>query len=161
MSQVMREGFRTVTPYIVVKGARAAVDFYKKAFAAEELSFSTTPDGVCMHADIKIGDSIVMLNDEFPKMNVLSPLSRGGTSVTLHVYVADVDAAFARAVAAGATAKMPPADMFWGDRYAQITDPFGHSWSLATPKESPTPEQMQERMKKAFGGTDGCGEGAH
>src|SRR4051794_39087242 len=161
MPDFKREGFHTVTPYMVVKNSRQAIDFYKKAFGAEELMFSTTPDGVCMHADIKIGDSIVMLNDEFPKMDVLSPLSRGGTSVTLHLYVPDVDAAFARAVAAGATVKMPPADMFWGDRYAQITDPFGHSWSIATRNEDPTPEQMQERMRKAFGGKDGCEDGAH
>jgi uncharacterized glyoxalase superfamily protein PhnB len=157
MPNFIPDGFRTVTPYLVVKSARQAIDFYRKAFGAEELMFATTPDGACMHADIKIGDSVVMLNDEFPKFNVLSPLTRGGTSVTLHLYVPDVDAAFQKAVAAGATVKMPPADMFWGDRYCQLSDPFGHSWSIATHKEDPTPEQMQERMKKAFAEMGDCG----
>jgi PhnB protein len=157
MPDFKREGFHTVTPYIVVKNSRDAIEFYKKAFGAEELSFAATPDGACMHADIRIGDSIVMLNDEFPKFGVLSPLTRGGTSVTLHLYVPDVDAAFKRAVDAGATAKMPPADMFWGDRYCQLADPFGHSWSIATHKEDPTPEQLVERAAKAFSSKDGCG----
>src|SRR5438874_7993574 len=124
MPNFIPEGFRTVTPSIVVKGARQAIDFYKKAFGAEELSFHATPDGGCMHAEIKIGDSIIMMNDEYPKFGVVSPLSRGGTSVTLHLYVPDCDTAYNRAVAAGATAKMPPADMFWGDRYGQLVDPF-------------------------------------
>ena len=114
-----------------------------------------------MHAEIKIGDSIIMMNDEYPKFGVVSPLSRGGTSVTLHLYVPDCDTAYNRAVAAGATAKMPPADMFWGDRYGQLVDPFGHSWSIATKKEQLTPEQMAERAKAAFAQMGDCGGEKH
>src|SRR5438046_334479 len=141
------DGFHTLTPHIVVNNSRAAVDFYKKAFGAEEVSFAPTPDGGCMHAEVKIGDSVMMLNDEFPKFGVLSPLSRGGSSVVLHLYVADVDAAFKRAVDAGATVKMPPTDMFWGDRYSQVTDPFGHTWSLATHKEDVPPQELAQRAQ--------------
>lgn len=144
------EGYHTVTPHLSVKGAAQAIEFYKKAFGAEELARHPGPDGKLMHAAIKIGDSIVFLNDEFLEMGMLGPESVGGTSVILHLYVEDVDAAFNRAVAAGAKVQMPLTDKFWGDRYGMLSDPFGHRWSLATHIEDVTPEQMAERAAKAF-----------
>jgi len=150
-------GFHTVTPHLVVKGASAAIEFYKKAFGAEELSRLAAPGGqTIMHAQIKVGDSIIMLVDEFPQMGCKGPLTLGGTAVFLHLYVENADAAFARAVAAGATSVMPVNDMFWGDRYGVVTDPFGHAWSLATHKEDLTPGQIAERARTA----PGCGGGA-
>jgi uncharacterized glyoxalase superfamily protein PhnB len=109
-----------------------------------------SPDGAIMHAELRIGDSMLYLCDEFPGMEVRSPQSMGGTSTTIHLYVPDVDAAFNKAVAAGAKVIMPLMDMFWGDRYGKLADPFGHSWSLATHKEDLTPEQMQARHAEAF-----------
>ena len=108
-----------------------------------------SPDGKCMHAEIKIGDSKIMLNDEFPQMNCKSPQALGGTPASLHLYVNDVDAAFAKATAAGATAVMPPMDMFWGDRFSKLRDPFGHEWSIATHKEDVSPQDMAQRAKDA------------
>ncbi len=144
-------GFYTITPHIVVKDASKAIEFYKNAFGAEEIARMPMPDGSkLMHAEIKIGNSMLMLADEFPEMNCLSPASVGNTSVTIHLYVEDADAAFNRAVEAGATVRMPVADMFWGDRYGMLTDPFGHSWSIATHKSEPTPEEMQAAAEKAF-----------
>ena len=145
------EGYHTITPYIRCRGAGKAIDFYKAAFGAEEVGRMLAPDGhTVMHAEIRIGDSIIMLGDEFPDMHALGPQSVGGTTGGLHLYVADVDAAVARAVRAGAKVTMPAADMFWGDRYAKLLDPFGHEWSIATHIEDPTPEQMAERAKAAF-----------
>jgi PhnB protein len=139
-------GFHTLTPHLVVKGASQAIEFYKKAFGAEELGRMAGPDGKSvMHADLKIGDSHVFLVDEFPEMDCRGPESIGGTPVTIHVYVEDVDAAFGKAVAAGAQVRMPLADMFWGDRYGVLTDPFGHSWSMASHKEDLTPEEIAKR----------------
>ncbi|HET6371675.1 MAG TPA: VOC family protein [Candidatus Polarisedimenticolia bacterium] len=143
------EGFHTVTPHLIVKGAAAAIDFYKKAFGAEEIHRMPGPDGSVMHAEIKIGDSRLMINDEFPSYGKLGPKSIGGSPVTLHLYVTDVDALFDRAVKAGAKATMPLADMFWGDRYGQVEDPYGHQWSLGTHKEDLTPEETIARMKAA------------
>ena len=140
------DGFHTVTPHLIVKGAAAALDFYKKAFGAEETSRMPGPDGLIMHATMRVGDSILMLNDEFPKMGSHSPQSIGGTPVTLHLYVDDVDKLWQRAVSAGAKVTMPLADMFWGDRYGVLTDPFGHHWSLATHKEDLSPQEMMKRM---------------
>ena len=148
------DGFHTLTPHLVVKGASDAIEFYKRAFGAEEIGRLTAPDGKSiMHAQVKIGDSIVFLVDEFPQMGCKGPLSIGGTAVTLHLYVNDVDAAFQRAVAAGAQVRMPVSDMFWGDRYARLADPFGHEWSLASHKEDLTPEQIGERAKGARSGS--------
>ena len=144
------DGFHTLTPHLVVKGASQAIEFYKKAFGAEELGRLTGPNGnSVMHADLKIGDSHIFLVDEFPEMDCRGPQSIGGTPVTIHMYVEDVDAAFDKAVAAGATEQMPVADMFWGDRYGVLTDPFGHSWSLASHKEDLTPEEIAKRAQAA------------
>ena len=145
------EGFHTLTPYLVIKGASEAIEFYKRAFGAQEKVRMPGPDGKSvMHAELKIGDSPLMLADEFPDMGSLGPHGIGGTSVVIHVYVDDADAVFNQAVAAGAQVKMPLQDMFWGDRYGQITDPFGHRWSVATHKEDLTPEEMGKRAQAAF-----------
>jgi PhnB protein len=144
-------GFHTVTPHLVIKGAGAAIDFYKKAFGAEEVMRMPGPDGQSvMHAEIKIGDSIVFLADEFPGMPARSPKALGGTTVTITLYVADADKVFNQAVAAGATATMPPVDMFWGDRYGKVLDPFGHDWAIATHKEDVPPDEMAKRAAAAF-----------
>lgn len=143
------EGYHTVTPHIVVRGAEEAIAFYARAFGAEETVRMPGPGGKLLHAEVRIGDSVVMLSDEFPEMGARSPQSIGGTSGGLMLYVNDVDAAFARAVGAGATAEMPPQDMFWGDRYGKLRDPFGHSWSLATHVEDLDPDEMMRRMQEA------------
>jgi PhnB protein len=145
------EDFHTVTPHLVIRDADRAIEFYKRAFGAEELRVHRGPDGKSvMHASVKIGDSIVMLSDEFPDFQVLSPLSLGGSSVTLHLYVEDVDAAFDRAVSAGATVRMPVEDQFWGDRYGSLEDPFGHKWSIATHIQDLSEEEIEEAGKAAF-----------
>ena len=147
------DGFHTLTPHLTMKDAAAAIEFYKKAFGAVELERHHGPDGKSiMHATLKIGDSRFMLNDEFPEMGGKGPQTLGGSPVCMHISVAAVDEWFARAVAAGAKVTMPLADMFWGDRYGQIEDPFGHKWSLATHLEDVTPEESARRMLKAFGG---------
>ena len=146
-------GHHTLTPHLVVKGASKAIEFYKKAFGAEEVGRLSGPDGKSvMHADLKIGDSHVFLVDECPEMGSRAPDSIGGTPVTIHMYVEDVDAAFGKAVAAGAEVRMPLSDMFWGDRYGVLSDPFGHSWSLATHKQDLTPEQIRKGAQAAFSG---------
>ena len=144
------DGFRTITPHIVVKGAGPAIEFYKKAFGAEEIRRIAGPGGNVMHAEMRIGDSIVMLNDEFPDYGALGPKTVGGTSTTLHIYVTDADAFMDRAVKAGAEVAMPLMDMFWGDRYGKLKDPYGHHWSVATHKEDLTDEEVAERMKKEW-----------
>jgi PhnB protein len=143
------DGMHTVTPYLVCAGASDAIAFYKKAFGATELMRLPTPDGKLMHSAIRIGDSVIMLNDEFPEMGSLGPKSRQGTSVTIHLCVEDADEWFARAVKAGATVKLPLQDMFWGDRYGQIEDPFGHNWSIATHIRDLTPDEIQEAARTA------------
>jgi PhnB protein len=153
------EGFHTVTPQLVVKGAAEAIAFYEKAFGAEEMSRLPGPDGKLMHASVKIGDSIVFLTDEAPQWQSLGPQRLGGTPVTIHLYLENVDTAFERAATAGATVKMPPSDMFWGDRYGVLTDPFGHSWSLASRKEVLTPEQIAKNAEAMFA-KGGCGPDA-
>ena len=153
--QPIPPGFHTLTPHLVVKDASNAIEFYKKAFGAQEIRRAPWPDGKSlMHAELQIGDSRLMLVDEFPEMDCRGPKSIGGTPVTIHMFVEDVDAAFSKAVAAGAEVKMPLDDMFWGDRYGVLTDPFGHSWSLATHKEDLTPEEIAKRVQEAFGA--GC-----
>ncbi|MGZ3459991.1 MAG: VOC family protein [Archangium sp.] len=144
------KGYHIITPTITVRGAAEAIEFYKKAFGAKELSRMAGPDGKLLHAEIKIGDSMVMLSDEFPSMGSSSPQTLGGTSSSLMIYTRDVDALFERAVAAGAKVTMPLADMFWGDRYGQVADPFGHRWQLATRKENLTNKQMAKRAAAAM-----------
>ncbi len=146
------DGFHTVTPHLVVSDAAKAIEFYGRAFGAEEICRMEGPGGQgIMHAEIKIGDSIIMLCDEFPGMEHLkAPSSLKGTTSTLNIYTEDVDKAHAKAVAAGASVSMPPADMFWGDRYGKVTDPFGHEWSLATHKEDLSPEEIGKRAEAFF-----------
>ena len=152
------EGYHTVTPHLVVRDASQAIEFYKKAFAAEEDYRMPGPQGKVMHAQLKIGDSVLMLCDEFPNMGAKSPLALGGSPVTLHVYTKDADAAIAKAADAGATVTMPAEDTFWGDRYGRVKDPFGHEWSIATRKENPTPEEIRQRAAASMSG-EGCGHG--
>jgi PhnB protein len=145
------EGFHSVTPGLVVRGAAQAIDFYKKALGAEELVRMPGPDNTIMHAEIKIGDSIIFISDEAPGRGVTkSPQTLGGCTGTLNIYVPNVDQVFKQAVAAGGKETMPVADQFWGDRYGTFTDPFGHSWGLATHKEDLTAEEMQQRMQDFF-----------
>jgi len=141
------EGFHTVTPHLVIKGAAAAIDFYKRAFGAEVVARMDGPGGTMGHAELKIGDSIIFLADEFPQSPCKSPQTLGGTSATLHLYVPDVDAAFKRAVSAGGRETMAVTDMFWGDRFGQLQDPFGHTWSIATRKEILTPQEVETRAQ--------------
>jgi PhnB protein len=146
------DGLTTITPHLVVREAVKAIDFYKRAFGAEEVSRVATPDGKSiMHADLKIGNAHIFLVDEMPGMECRGPQSLGGTPVTIHMYVPDVDKAFERAVAAGAEVRMPVADMFWGDRYGIVADPFGHSWSIATHKEDVSVEEIMKRAEAACG----------
>ena len=145
------DGFHTLTPHLVVQNAVQASEFYQRAFSAEVCGLHHMPDGkTVMHALLKIGDSFLMLNDEFPSNKVLSPQSIGGTGTTIHVYAEDVDALFQQAVSAGANETMPLMDAFWGDRYGQLEDPFGHRWSLASHKEDLSPEELQKRGQNAF-----------
>src|SRR5437667_2792552 len=143
-------GFHTLTPHLVVRNAEQALEFYKNAFGAEVLHVAHMPDGKVMHASLRIGDSMLMLNDEFPDYGTLSPLSTGGTGVTIHIYTDNVDAAFNRAVSAGAQVKMPVMDQFWGDRYGLVADPFGHQWSIATHTKDLSPEEMQRAQDEAM-----------
>ena len=143
------EGMHTVTPHLVCAGAGAAIDFYKKAFGATETARMPGPGGKLIHASVRIGDSTVMLVDEMPEWGSLGPKALKGTPVVIHLYVDDVDAFTARAVAAGAKVTMPVADMFWGDRYGQLEDPFGHRWSVATHVRDVSPADMQQAMQKS------------
>lgn len=152
MAKPIPDGYHSITPYIVVPDARNAIEFYKKAFGAVQNGEAhTDPSGRIMHAEIRIGNSIVMLSDENPEGGALSAVSLKGTPVILHLYVEDVDATFETAQAAGATVKMPVMDAFWGDRYGQLSDPFGLWWSVATHKEDLNQEQMMERAQAAAG----------
>jgi PhnB protein len=144
--EAVPKAYGSLTPGLAIRGAAAAIAFYVKAFGAKELSRMPGPDGKLMHAELKIGDRILMLGDESPEMGSPSPQTLGGSAVALMHYVKDVDAVFARAVAAGAKSLFPPADMFWGDRYGQVVDPFGHRWSIATHKADLTPRQMAKGM---------------
>jgi PhnB protein len=150
MAQVkpVPEGMHTVTPHLTCAGAADAIDFYKRAFNAQEMARLKGPDGKLMHGMIRIGDSTVMLVDEYPDFGSFGPKSLKGSPVTIHLYVEDVDAFVQRAVDAGAKVTMPLADMFWGDRYCRLEDPFGHHWSVATHIRDATPEEMQEAMRK-------------
>ena len=148
-------GHHTITPYLMLRDPAAAMEFYKKAFGAIELVRMLMPDGKSiMHAAMKIGDSIFFMATEGPGMPMASPETAGTTTVALHLYVPDVDASFAKAVAAGATVAMPPMDMFWGDRFGKVTDPFGHHWSIATHVEDLSPEEMCKRGAEAMKNMD-------
>ena len=142
------EGMHSLTPHLVCDGAAKAIDFYKAAFGAVEGARLPGPDGRLMHAMLRIGDSALMLVDEFPQMGSLGPKALKGSPVTLHLFVPDVDATMAQAVRAGAKLIMPAENMFWGDRYGQLEDPFGHRWSVATHLQDLTPEQIQANFAK-------------
>ena len=145
------DGMHTVTPHLICAGAADAIEFYKKAFNAVELVRLPGPQGKLMHACIRIGDSQVMLVDEMPDWGAFGPKSLKGSPVTIHLQVEDVDAFVARAVSTGAKITMPLDDMFWGDRYCKLEDPFGHHWSVATHKRDVSPEEMKRAMQKMGG----------
>jgi PhnB protein len=142
------EGRHSVTPYLTVHDAARAIDFYQQAFGAKEVMRMNGPDGKIAHAEIQIGDSIIMLGGETPAADLRSPQSLGASTVSVFLYLEDVDSTFKQALSAGATVLQPLADMLWGDRYGRLTDPFGHSWQLATHKEDVSPEEMVKRMKE-------------
>jgi PhnB protein len=146
MVQPIPSGYSGVTPYLIIRGAKGALDFYKKAFSAVELMRFPGPGGTIGHAEIKIGEGIVMLADEMPDTPYRSPEALGGTPVSLMFYVADVDRRFAQAVSAGATVQREVKDQFYGDRSGTLIDPFGHIWTIATHTEDVSPEQMKRRM---------------
>ncbi|HYG30002.1 MAG TPA: VOC family protein [Allosphingosinicella sp.] len=146
------EGYHSVTPYLIVDGAAEAIRFYGEAFGAiEVLRMPMGDSGKLAHAEIRIGDSHVMLSDEWPDQGMLGPKARGGATASLMIYLADVDAAWARAIEAGCTAERPPENQFWGDRMGTLTDPFGHRWTLSTHIEDVSEEEMDRRMQEAFG----------
>ena len=144
------EGTRTLTPHLTVKGANQAIEFYQKAFGATLNSSLPDPKGTIVHAEVKIGDSIFFLNDEVLEMGAKGPFTIGGSPVTIHLFVPDCDATYNQAVAAGAQPILPLADQFWGDRYGQVKDPFGHLWAIATHQEELTPAEIGERAKHAM-----------
>src|ERR1700682_2402282 len=144
------DGYRTATPYLIIKGAADAIEFYKRAFGATELLRMADPQGRVGHAEIKIGDSVIMLADEHPAMGYRGPRSLGGSSVSILLYLEDVDGVFERAVKAGATAQRPVADQFYGDRSGTLEDPFGHVWTVATHVEDVPPEEMERRAEAAM-----------
>lgn len=150
MTKPIPDGFHTTTPSLVVSDSKEAIEFYKKAFDANEIYQMPAPDGKIMHAMIQIGDSFVMMSDEFPAMGCKSPTSIGGTAVTIHLYVEDADQVFNKAVEAGAKVTMPIMDVFWGDRFGTVTDPFGHSWAIATHKKDVSPEEMKKASEEYF-----------
>ena len=143
------DGMHTVTPHLVCAGAADAIAFYKKAFNAVEVGRMAGPQGKLLHGAVRIGDSMVMLADEFPDWGSFGPKSLKGSPVTIHLYVEDVDSFVTRAADAGAKVTMPVQDMFWGDRYGQLEDPFGHHWSVSTHVRDVSPEEMQQAAQKA------------
>jgi PhnB protein len=143
------EGYHSVTPYLIVDGAAEAIRFYEQAFGAAEVMRMPMGDRIA-HAEVRIGDSHVMLSDEWPDMDFLGPKARGGATASLMIYLEDVDSAFARALEAGCSAERPPEDQFWGDRMGTLVDPFGHRWTLATHVEDVSEEEMERRMTEAF-----------
>ena len=147
------DGHRTVTPYLAIKNATEALEFYKKAFGATERYRLMMPDGRVGHAEIGLGDSIVMLSDEFPEYGGKAPAALGGSPVSMHLYVEDVDAFVKKAVSAGASVRRPVMDQFYGDRAGQLEDPFGHLWWIATHKEDVAADEMQKRVQAMFGAT--------
>ena len=158
MARKIPEGYHSVTPYLIINGAAEAIEFYQKAFGATELFRMPAPAGKIGHAEIKIGDSPIMLADEFPEMGYKSPQSLGGSPVSIMIYVEDVDAVFNQAIAAGGKEQRPVKDQFYGDRSGTLEDPFGHVWHVATHKEDVTPEEMEKRMKAHTAAASGGGE---
>jgi PhnB protein len=150
MAKAIPDGYQTATPYLIIKGAAAAIDFYKRAFGATEMMRMVDPTGRIGHAEIRIGDSVIMLADEHPNMGYRSPRSLGGSSVSILLYLESVDAVFKRAVEAGAKAQRPVADQFYGDRSGTLEDPFGHVWTVATHVEDVPPEEMRRRAEEAM-----------
>jgi PhnB protein len=145
------DGYHTLTPFLTVRDAARAIEFYKQAFGAVQRGgVAKGPDGKVMHAELQIGDSIIMLSDEYPEFGALSPQSSGGAGMGLHIYVDGVDAAFDRAVKAGAQVEMPVMDQFWGDRYGKLKDPFGHKWSIATHVKDLSEDDMKKAMDEAM-----------
>lgn len=142
------DGYHTITPALTIRDAARAIEFYKQAFGAQARDVAKGPDGKVMHAELLIGDSVIMLSDEFPEFGALSPQSIGGSSTLLHIYLDGVDAAFDRAVKAGAEVEMPVMDQFWGDRYGRLKDPFGHKWSIATHIKDMSADEMKRAMAK-------------
>ena len=155
-TQPIPEGYSTISPYLAVDDAAEAIEYYKKAFGAEETERMEAPGGKIGHAELKIGDSHVMLSDPFPQASTTPPKELGGTSASIFMYVEDVDAVVQKAVDAGATVTMEVEDQFWGDRFGSITDPFGHNWSIATHIEDLTPEEIEERGKAAMAAMAGA-----
>jgi PhnB protein len=151
MTDPVPEGYPRVMPYLIVDGGAAAIDFYTEVLGASERMRMPGPDGRLGHAELQFGDSVIMLADESPEMGARAPRSVGGTPVTIHLYVDDVDDTFERALQAGATALQPVEDRFYGDRAGQLEDPFGHHWSLATHVEDVPPEEMSKRAAEAMG----------
>ena len=151
VAKTITDGYRSITPYLVVQGALEAIEFYKKAFGAIEVLRLRLPNGQLGHAELKIGDSPIMLSDEAPEWDARSPQSIGGSPVTISLYVDDVDSVVPTAVAAGAKLVRPIADQFYGDRSAALEDPFGHKWHVATHKEDMTPAEMQRRFDALMG----------
>jgi PhnB protein len=139
--------YHTLTPFLTLRGAAQAIEFYKKAFGAEELYRMAGPDGAVMHAELRIGDSVVMMGEEAPEMGATSPSTLGGSTSGLLLYASDCDQAFARAIKAGATSVQAPTDMFWGDRYGTLKDPFGHRWSIATHLKDVSPAEMEKAQE--------------
>jgi PhnB protein len=150
MTKPIPDGYRTATPYLIVKGAAEAIEFYKRAFGATEMLRMADPQGKVGHAEIKIGDSVIMLADEHPAMGYRGPRSLGGSSVSILLYLEDVDGVFERAVKAGAKAQRPVMNQFYGDRSGTLEDPFGHVWTVATHVEDVAPEEMQRRAQAAM-----------
>lgn len=150
MAKSVPDGYHSVTPYLSIKGAAAALDFYKRAFNAKELYRIDGPQGSIGHAEIEIGDSRLMLSEEAPEMDCLSPASLGGAGISLLIYVADADRLFAQAVAAGGQVLRPMQDQFYGDRSGTIKDPFGHMWTVATHIEDVPPQELEARAKQAI-----------
>ncbi len=146
--QAIPKGYHTLTPYMTVRDAARAIEFYKQAFGAEEKGVMKGPDGKVMHAELRIGDSLFMLADEYPEFGSLSPQSTGGSGMGLHIYVEDVDSSFDRAIKAGGKVEMPVSDMFWGDRYGKLVDPFGHKWSIATHKQDLSAEDIEQAQSE-------------
>ena len=145
-TKAIPDGYHSLTPYLVIKGAADAIEYYKKVFGATETVRMPGPGGAIMHAEVKIGNSMLMLADENPERGHLSPKTLGGPGVSIMLYTDDVDATFRKAVDTGSKSEQPPMDMFWGDRMANITDPFGHKWAIATHTKDVSPQEMEKAM---------------
>ena len=158
MTKPIPEGYHSVTPHLIIRGAAAAIEFYKEAFGATELFRFPAPDGKIGHAEIKIGDSPIMLADEYPDMGYKGPQTLGGSPVSIMIYVDDVDTVFDRAVAAGAKTREAVSDKFYGDRMGTLEDPFGHRWHVSTHKEDVSVEEMERRAKAAGAAASGTGQ---